>query len=321
MARTVLNLLGKSLLALFLGFVFRVLVMGAYLVPSKSMEGTLLSGDLIAVSKLNYGARLDLNSYGSDSFDRSMRLLGFSKVKRNDVIVFNSPEDHRKVLVKRCIAIPGDWVQIVNSEIRVNGSPVQISGAVSDYTLVSYEPDDTRRLLDKWLAGKDRSYRIKRGEIILTLTAREAESIRKWPSVRSLKVSTRSPDSSMFFPMSSKWLTTNNKGWKICVPKRNALIKLSRQNTAIYEKYLREEGNIVEWKNNTAYINSKASLTYRFKRDYYFMLGDNRYHSRDSRWFGMVPKQNLIGKAFLIFYSYDQVEGIFRWRRMFKKIN
>lgn len=324
LAQAMLRLMVKGLLAVFLGVVCRVLIIEVYVVPSNSMEGTLLPGDLIGVSKLNYGARLNLNAFARDrsnSFDHLWRLKGYSEVKRNDVVVFNSPEDRRKVLVKRCVAIPGDWVQIVNSEFRINGKPVRISESFSDYTLVSYKLSVTRKLLDNGLGSHGRLYRFERGVFILTITANEAEIIRTWPSVRSLKPRAGNPNNLPTFPMPVTQFVGNHTSLKLLVPKRNAVVELSYQNTIVYEKYLKEEGCAVEWKNNAAYINSKPALTYRFKNDYYFMLGDNRDHSRDSRWFGLVPNQNLIGKAFRVFYSHDSVNGATRWKRIFKKIN
>lgn len=290
-------------------------------IPTASMRQTLLEGDRIYVNKLAYGARIPMTPLsfpGSGSLYVEwislpyMRLPGFSEVKRNDVIVFNLPEnnelpvDQRREYVKRCIGLPGDSVRIIAGKVFVNGEKADsVENLLYSYTMVTNgNPVDTA--ITSQLDGFSHSMFVDINTFQVFLSEKNADSLRHVKNVTAVK---KNRCDSLyyhpsFFPNSPLVKWNLDFFGPLYVPKEGDSIVLNQRNLALYKKLIEvDERNELSVKNDSVFINKQFTRTYVFKMDYYFVLGDNRYNSIDSRYWGLVPEDHLIGKASYIISS------------------
>ena len=156
----------------------------------------------------------------------------------------------------------------------------------------------------------------------LTLKTRDALASMK-QLVKRIERATDTDDNGMVYPqnMNSHW-KRDNYG-PIWIPKKGETIRLTLENLPIYERCIAAyEGNKLEVKDNQIFINGKPADSYTFKMDYYWMMGDNRHNSLDSRYWGFVPEDHIVGKPLVVWLSLDKDRGLFdgkiRWDRFFK---
>ncbi|RZK38769.1 MAG: signal peptidase I [Pedobacter sp.] len=358
--------------------IIRVFFIEAYTIPSGSMERSLLIGDFLFVSKVNYGARIPMTPVAFPFAHHSMpvfgtkaywdgvqwkyrRLPGFQDIKRNDVVVFNFPEgdtvaleaqddnyyqmvmrsnrefvnsnytivsrpvDKRENFIKRCIAIGGDTISMVDGLAIVNGQKTPLVGTGGFSYLVEFKTSDVNlRLFEekgfKISAVDQTTYQFDGTPALI-------EELKKSEYVKSVKeiLSTKDMYDQSIFPHdpNRKW-NLDNFG-PIIVPKEGWTVKLDSTTMPIYERSIRiYEGNKVEKIGNDWHINGQKATEYTFKMNYYWMMGDNRHHSADSRIWGFVPQDHIVGKALFIWMSFDGEGSFFnkiRWSRIFKGIN
>jgi signal peptidase I len=352
------------LFAVIAATLIRSFFIEAYTIPTPSMERSLLVGDFLFVSKLNYGARTPMTPIAFPFAQHTMPLLGtkaywdgwqlnyhrlpgFSSLKKGDVVVFNYPMDADSPLyrpvdkqenyIKRCQGTAGDTLSVVNAQVYVNGKAMPVPpGAQMEYTYNTIGQEVNPQV------NTDLSityYGIKP-----TMTAESARILSGYTNVKNFEpsISPRGISDLMnpVFPAAPvanyparvmlhgklpnyKW-NVDNFG-PVIIPKRGWTVKLDSLNFPIYERCIEVyEHNKVEVKGDDIYINGQKTNTYTFKMDYYWMMGDNRHDSEDSRFWGFVPEDHIVGKAVFIWMSWDDNASFLhkiRWSRLFNIIH
>ncbi|MCB9071687.1 MAG: signal peptidase I [Prevotellaceae bacterium] len=251
------------------------------------------------------------------------------------------PVDRRENYVKRCVATPGDTLQIRNNVIYINGKMednhegvqfnyyVQTNGSMitesmfeklhvskEDQRMVGSSNHDEMNLLIQ--QGFDINQPIYRFPMTL-------ESKQKLENQNTITKIAIEPDllAGRVFPLNANYGWSRDNFGPLYIPKKGATVALTMENLPIYEQIIRNyECNTLEVKDNTIYINHKASDSYTFQMDYYWMMGDNRHNSADSRFWGFVPEDHIVGRPVLVWLSLDKDKSLFqgkiRWNRFFK---
>lgn len=327
----------------------------AYMIPTGSMERSLLVGDFLFVSKLNYGPRIPMTPIAFPFAHHTMpitggkayseiikvpykRIPGFQDIKRNDVVVFNYPMeterpiDKRENYIKRCVGLPGDVITMEMAKLFVNGDPAFTNADFQTNYMAETEPNgmNMQRLLDLRIEIDELYSDFNSGKYALHLTKEEAEVVKKWPNVKNFyemifPAGTASSNSISFphYVEGPAW-NYDNFG-PLTVPSAGFSVKLDSLTVPLYERIIRVyEGNDFELKSDGYYINGKKTDQYSFKMNYYWMMGDSRHNSLDSRGWGFVPEDHIVGKALFTWLSWDK-DGSFlskiRWNRIFKGIH
>lgn len=354
------------LFAVIAATLIRWLIMEAYTIPTPSMEQSLLVGDFLFVSKFHYGSRTtttplqvplthqkiwftDIPSYSEWIKLPQYRLPGISRVKRNDVVVFNVPPielnegidypvDLKTNYIKRCVAIAGDTLRIIDKQVQVNGVPLENPPLMQHSYLVTSNNEINERILkrykiyDQELVGRSDNSVLYQ----MHLTEEVAEELRKMNFISDVRIATYNGSSgfgprteetveSSIFPDSKYFPWNGDYYGPLVIPYEGMTIQLDEENIAMYGSTIvdydhNENANI---ENGKLYIDGRELSEYTFKQDYYFMMGDNRHNSLDSRYWGFVPEDHIVGKAFFIWLSIDRNADFFnkiRWRRFFKLI-
>jgi len=241
--------------------------------------------------------------------------------------VIYRPVDHRENYVKRCIGLPGDMLMIRNREVYINGkhqrTPNDAEFMYQIQATGKLIPEDLIRELR--LSEEDLSnYQPGSKSFVLPLTSASLRELQKHKDlVTSIHPIDVSPDPDLFPQGLSTHWTVDNYG-PLWIPAKGKTIALTMNNLPIYERCITVyEGNKLQVKDDgSIYINGVKSNRYTFKMDYYWMMGDNRHNSQDSRYWGFVPEDHVIGKPIFIWLSLDKDRSLFdgkiRWSRMFR---
>lgn len=301
----------------------RLFVFDVYNVPTESMEDALFPGDHIIVSKLNYGPKMPespfeipwinlLFSLNANALAKSdsvwwpyRRLSGFSKISQGDVLVFNSVENSKEVLVKRCIGLPGNYLQIINSKVYINNHIIKAFPTVKKLYklwLSNIKPftkfADSLNIIYSLNYLKNSTYCSK-----MFLNDEERNVLEHINGIDSIQYQTIKGFAYPGNQKQVKWYPDNLGSFLI--PSTGMKIVLNEKNYFIYGRVLQNEQTSFYEKNGLFYINGRPINQYIFKKNYYFMMGDNRNNSYDSRFWGFVPEDNIIGKAIIKVFSYD----------------
>ncbi|OWK72069.1 signal peptidase I [Pedobacter sp. AJM] len=361
--------------------IIRVFFIEAYTIPSGSMERSLLIGDFLFVSKVNYGARIPMTPVAFPFAHHTMpltgtkafwdgiqwkyhRLPGLSEIKRNDVVVFNlpvgdtvalenqepsyynlirqsdwktvnsqytvtsRPVDKRENIIKRCIGIPGDVVAMKNGIVSINGKidPLKNTGQMP-YKIKLTTANVNLEVFSNLGFKVSEMQQLDGETYIANATSEMIQKLKPLDFVKSveLSVTPSTANDGDLFPLdpNRKWNVDNFGPVKI--PAKGWMVKIDSNTMPLYYRAIRTyEGNKVEQKGGVWYINNQPATTYTFKMNYYWMMGDNRHNSTDSRYWGFVPEDHVVGKALFIWMSFDADASFFhkiRWSRLFKSIN
>lgn len=238
------------------------------------------------------------------------------------------PVDRRENYVKRCVGLPGQILQIENRVIYLDGKANKEPDNVQYRYFVHTKgmlPDDLCHELGiskEDLAG----YYIDESVYNMPLTAKAKDALLARKDIVTAIENTPDDDAGGLYPLNklTGW-TVDNYG-PIWIPKKGETIELSLDNLPLYERPIHAyEGNALEVKDGKIFINGEETTHYTFKMDYYWMMGDNRHNSADSRFWGFVPEDHIVGKPIFIWLSLDQDRGWFdckiRWSRLFKFVD
>lgn len=323
----------------------RWLVAEPYKIPTPSMEGSLLVGDFLVVSKYHYGARTaktmlqvpltfqkiwltEIPSYLDWVQAPFLRGPGISKIKRNDPVVFNftgeleNPVDMRTYYIKRCVAIAGDTIQIKDKQLFLNSKKQNNPKNLQSSFFIKTQSKIKERIFKRHniseIIQNDQGY-------IVHATKENAFTFKRYDFVEEVTELDVDVPNSGTYPQSSniKW-TADNFG-PLYVPKMGDEIQINMETLELYGDLIKEYdlNENVEIRNNLLFVDDKVKNTYRFKQDYYFMMGDNRHNSLDSRYWGFVPMDHVVGKAIFTWFSIDENQSLFnsiRWNRIFRPI-
>ena len=365
--------IASVLFAVIFATVIHTYVIQPYTIPTSSMERTLLVGDFLFVSKLNYGARIPMTPVAlpflqskipftgekphnqTDSYLDAirlpyMRIPGWEKVKRYDIVTFNYPVDsshtaidRKDPYVKRCLGLPGDYLALKNGRVFINGKQLpkdaerqfsyecKVNGELSHLKikeLLGYTP---YQMLGTDAQGSNYYY-------FQGIPEKTAKEIASWDNVIEFReridsignktehfydaAHTKIDSTNTIFPEDKNW--NQDQYGVLYIPKKGDKIKLNKGNiTQYYNIISKYEGNrTIEVKGNEILIDGKPTTEYEIQKDYYFMIGDNRDASLDSRFWGYVPDDHILGKPVFVWMSiqglFEDGDRKFRWDRMFK---
>lgn len=325
------------LFAAIAALIIRAFFFEAYRIPTPSMEKTLMTGDFLIVSKISYGPRTPM-VLGVPFTNINMpglvlpwtRLPGFSDVERNDIVVFNYPVDLAPIAaktnyIKRAVGIPGDTVSVDDAELYINGEKAkQFSGIQQTYVVtvrdrVRLSPAKVNAVGGRLLGSQDQgSYRVN-------MTQEVAQKIGEWPEVNNVELFVLPEGFNEFNRRNFSFSTGFNNHHDVppvVVPFEGQTVKLTPDNYHIYEDIItRYEGNNVEVNGDEFIINGEPASEYTIRDDYYFMMGDNRDNSEDSRFWGFVPETHIVGKAGIIYFSWDHERWLPRFDRLLNFIH
>ena len=284
------------------------------------------AGDTVALKEPNPDYYTSCSRYGRDA-------VWANKDRFGDIIY--RPVDRRDNYVKRCLGLPGETLQIKEGIVYINGQAVpQPKNVQYRYYIVTDGTQISEEFFEELgISVEDRNHAIDMyGQIIpnvyvLPLTGEMKKTLQAKPWITEIQQIQADPSECIeTYPVGTDYGWTHINYGPIWIPKKGAKVDLTLQNLPLYERCIRNyEGNTLEVKDGKIYINGQPATSYTFKMDYYWMQGDNRDNSLDSRYWGFVPEDHIVGTPSIILISFDKDHKLFnggiRWNRIFKMPN
>jgi signal peptidase I len=318
--------------------VLRVLFFDLFRIPTPSMEKSLLVGDYLFVSKVHYGTRtpmtlgIPFTGIWLPGVELPWtRLPGFTEVKRGDAIVFNWPDDEVAIIdrrmhyIKRVVGLPGETLQVSDKEVIVDGNPYPRMEDMQIYWNV-FKSDPRVQLNPASLADLGVSNLIRTADprvVQIVATQSAAEAIQSLPWVESVAPAIVEPNqvySNNMYPPGMGW-TPDNYG-PVTIPAADQTIALTPESVRMYGRVITKyEGHTLEESGSGGWlIDGLPADSYTFSQDYFFVMGDNRDNSEDSRFWGFVPMDHVVGKALVVYFSWDKDSKLPRFSRILSSI-
>lgn len=351
--------LSSLLFAIIVATLVHTYVMQPFTIPTSSLEKTLLIGDFLFVSKFHYGPRTPMTTVAAPMVHDTIplakvrsyskwpqlpyfRFPGFEAVEKNDIVVFNwpvdtvqkffvksprvdKPIDKKSNYVKRCVGTPGDSLSVRDGYVYINNKKLVLPERARPQWSYVVKLDGKTAIdgnyLLKELEITDRTYEIGPNTYLFSaITDDAAARLKNVPGVVSVdKALNRATQT---FGGNKDW-NFDNFG-PIYIPKAGATVALTPETLPFYKKVIQEyEGHDLKIINGSIYIDGKKATSYTFAQNYYWMMGDNRHNSEDSRAWGYVPEDHIVGKPVFIWLSLDPNAGGFdkiRWERLFTTV-
>ncbi len=258
------------------------------------------------------------------SYYAMVREMGHDMVHRNYDVVAR-PVDKRENYIKRCVGIPGDSLQIIDGKIFINGQPLPNPADVQyNYQVVTDGTPLHGRVLDRYDISD--VYQRTASEYIMALTENAAESLAQLNSIQQVRkiIKPANYHEGHIFPFHRNYPWNEDNFGPLYIPQKGSTIEVNPENIMLWERIIEVyEGNTLEVTSNQVIINGEPTTHYTFTMNYYWMVGDNRHNSADSRYWGFVPEDHIVGRAMFVWLSLDKNKSLLnriRFNKTFRTI-
>jgi signal peptidase I len=215
------------------------------------------------------------------------------------------PDNVKTMYVKRCIGLPGDSLQIKNSNVLINGAPLKVIPLKFKYLVTTDGSEFNSRILEKNHIGESDYYKMSSAAYQFFLTQNQADWLKELKFVETVEllIANEGESEKMIYPKSEILNWNTDFYGPLYIPKKGDKIQLTDKNIDLYLKCIEFENKFVERDNSGLRVNGQLTAVYQFKDNYFFMMGDNRHNSLDSRYWGLLPQELVIGKAMYLYWG------------------
>lgn len=286
------------------------------------------AGDTVAIEQ---PAQIYEQMIRDASIELNITLDQARKAIHENYTIKARPVDKKENYIKRCVGLPGDKLEIVDAKLIINDETAYFDeNAQFNYNVVTDGTGFNEKTLQKKKITTE-AVRQVQGEpdkFILTLTDKAAEEVKKFTQTISVEKRTQPKGYKVpwsldpIFPNDPQYDWSVDNFGPILIPKKGATVKLTTKTLPLYRRIIKNyENNDLRVDGEIIYINGKVANSYTFKMDYFWMMGDNRHNSQDSRYWGFVPEDHIVGKAVFVWLSWDSQQGGIRWDRLFTLVH